>query len=176
MKLVGFAGPARAGKTSAANILKTHLDFEQVSFADPIRDFVRTLTGYTEETKEDIVPWIGKSPRYMMQTLGTEWGRDMVSPNLWVDHCIRKCADKNRVVIHDVRFPNEAEAVKKAGGLLVYIWRPDRTPVAEHSSESQGIDSCCDTTILNAGDLESFNCEVYKCVVRWLNLKGVLSH
>ena len=31
--------------------------------------------------------WGGKTPRYLMQTLGTEWGRMMVDGDLWVELC-----------------------------------------------------------------------------------------
>jgi hypothetical protein len=39
---------------------------------------------FDRQLKETPLPVIGKSPREIMQTLGTEWGRRLVNPDLWV--------------------------------------------------------------------------------------------
>jgi len=95
------------------------------------------------------------TPRYALQRLGTEWGRDCYS-DVWVDYCLRvakkvmwgqehKTHDKwdysqeeglfpwnlgsmediAGVVIPDVRFDNEAAAIQKAGGKIWLINRHD---------------------------------------------------
>lgn len=89
------------------------------------------------------------TPRYALQRLGSEWGRDCY-PDVWIDHAIRiagrlmgtdgnpnrpayspqrglnwrvsneAAGHRGNVVIPDVRFPNEAAKIRAAGGVL---WR-----------------------------------------------------
>jgi hypothetical protein len=71
-----------------------------------------------------------------MQTLGTEWGRNLIADDLWVKSAIRRAGDL-RTVITDVRFPNEMEAVVAAGGVCFGITADWITPVeGEHESEA----------------------------------------
>jgi hypothetical protein len=81
----------------------------------------------------------GRTPRVAMQTLGTDWGRNMVGPDLWVNATmLRVDADLARglvVVIDDLRFDNEALAIRKRGGLVVQLERPGVSYTGEHASE-----------------------------------------
>lgn len=150
-RIIGITGFKGAGKDTFAGMLaKQYPNAVLDSFAAPIRDFVRTHFGYTEENKEDPIPWLHgcKTPRYLMQTLGTEWGRDMVHPLLWTTLLMRRiaAADKDVVVlITDVRFDNEAELIERQGGVVVRVSRPGLAS-AEHRSEkgvsSQYIEYC----------------------------------
>jgi hypothetical protein len=81
----------------------------------------------------------GVSPRHIMQTLGTEWGRNQVYPNVWTDIALTQ-AEKLRnqginVVIDDMRFPNEYDLVKHVGGQAWRINRPGTDAVNGHGSE-----------------------------------------
>jgi hypothetical protein len=81
----------------------------------------------------------GATPRRAMQTLGTEWGRGCIAPDLWVRLFLLR-AERHRaagapVVCDDMRFANEAEAIRGAGGLLVRVDRPGVAPAAGHASE-----------------------------------------
>ena len=62
-----------------------------------------------------------------MQTLGTEWGRDQVHPELWIRHAQRRLDNYRRVsvnvVVTDVRFPNEADWLRANGGELWHVLR-----------------------------------------------------
>src|SRR5690606_24735571 len=61
----------------------------------------------------------GASPRKMMQTLGTDWGRQMIGEDIWVKAFARINAGK-QVVVPDVRFENEADIVR-ANGILIHL-------------------------------------------------------
>jgi hypothetical protein len=71
-----------------------------------------------------------------MQTLGTEWGRHLIHPDLWCSITLEQIelADLPLVVIEDVRFENEAQLIHKAGGV---IWRTQRESIktSQHASE-----------------------------------------
>lgn len=145
MKLVGLTGLPQAGKdTVAAALANTH-EFARMSFAGPIKDGLVVMLGLNRQDFEDaaakevVVPWIGKTPRQLMQTLGTEWGRDLVHPEIWIRHAQRRLDNYRRfsanVVVTDVRYPNEAAWLRKNGGELWHILRKDAPNVVNiHTS------------------------------------------
>ena len=123
-------GPGH-GKTTVAYALKNR-GFEIVSFAEPLRSMAYSLLmdlGLTpgdawralHESKNDVIPSLGVSGRYLLRTLGTEWGRDLVHQELWLKSWIARAGDTPLVVVDDVRFPNEAEMLRKRGAVLWLI-------------------------------------------------------
>lgn len=128
--LLGLAGPKRSGKSTVAAHLRERFGFVEDSFAAPLRQFVATILGLSlaelEASKERPVEWLdGVTPRSMMQTVGTEWGRQTVHADIWIRSAMRRadgargrCAD---LVFSDVRFENEALAIQQAGGHVVRL-------------------------------------------------------
>lgn len=104
------------------------------------------------------------TPRYAQQTLGTEWGRAMY-PSVWVDlvrRHIRKLHATSPgavVMVTDVRFPNEVDAVHAEGGV---VWRINRRTrrVDTHDSERLVAQLQADLDIQNNGTLEQFRAEL----------------
>jgi hypothetical protein len=142
--IVGICGPIGCGKSAAAEHLISSYRFERRRFAGPLKAMLATL-GLTEAEidgnlkEEPCERFGGATPRHMMQTIGTEWGRNCVHPNLWVlawQHLLPKNRD---VVVDDVRFQNEAKIIRDLGGILIQIDRPGTGPLAAHASEQQGI-------------------------------------
>ena len=72
--------------------------------------------------------------REFMQFFGTDVMRKMYEP-IWVSSCIKKIQQEQSelAIIADVRFPNEAKAIEKAGGTLIRLTR--QTIEDNHSSE-----------------------------------------
>jgi len=139
--LIGIAGPKRSGKDTLARLLCGALNARQDSFAAPIRNFIGELIGLDPELlelhKETPIPWLdGVTPRQMMQTVGTEWGRVMVHPELWVNSLMARVSHTQHVVISDVRFPNEARAILAHGGVVIAVDRPGTGEGDSHISES----------------------------------------
>jgi hypothetical protein len=126
------------------------------------------------------------TPRHALQQLGTEWGRACY-PNVWVDYALRVAArlakggyaydawrglfpvsvvegvmyPKTDVVISDVRFKNEVDAIKAAGGQVWRIERPALQPLpgqgSQHVSETEQDeipDDSFSAIIENTGTLE----------------------
>lgn len=89
----------------------------------------------------EFVPYIlSLSPRQIMQWVGTEVGRS-VYQDIWVETTIGKIkrwvAEGHSVVVTDLRFQNEAEALQRAGAALVRVVRDDvTTKEAGHASEA----------------------------------------
>lgn len=97
------------------------------------------------------------TPRLLLQLLGTECGRDIIHPNIWLNSLFSEYIDKSEKrtcpetgmpilatweekypnwIITDVRFPNEADIIKEKGGLLIRIESPRCNYDDTHSSET----------------------------------------
>lgn len=125
MRLIGIAGPARAGKDTLASYLLDNLsnDWLRSSFADPLKEMLRAIGVDCSDGKKAVVSDdYGVTPRHMMQTLGTEWGRNLIDSDIWVKAFARMNAGKC-VIVPDVRFENEAELVREHGVLIHLVGR-----------------------------------------------------
>ncbi len=152
--IIGLSGLAGVGKDTVADFLVRHHAFEKVALADPMKHFCKEVFGFTVEqlwgpsaARNAIDPRYGKAPREALQTLGTQWGRAFYE-NVWVDRAIRSAQERLRfyrsdgVVIPDVRFLNEREAIQAAGGQVWRIVRTDASyglvgAAAAHISETE---------------------------------------
>lgn len=154
---VGLMGPIGAGKTTVATMLEQAM-FERRPFAGPLKAMLRALGLSLEHTDGALKDrpcelLCGQTPRRAMQTLGTEWGRDLVGPALWANAW--RCAVEarpGRVVADDLRFPNEAEMIRTLGGQVWLIERPG-IAVGDHVSEQLWRQIVPDRVIANDGDL-----------------------
>jgi hypothetical protein len=122
--------------------------FVRVKFAGPLKTMLRSI-GLTKEQiegdlKEAPTPLLcGKTPRHAMQTLGTEWGRNLIGEHFWIRLWSETVADVlnpiigagGRVVVDDCRFENEAGAARRLGGLVVRLAGRSGVIGASHSSE-----------------------------------------
>jgi hypothetical protein len=137
--IIGFCGYPYNGKSEAAKRLVDNYAFIKMNFADNLKRMILTLRGVehrhvygTKADKEEIIEGLGVSGRYLMETLGTQWGRDMIKPSLWVDQSISSALNHlsmgSSVVYDDVRFHNEVTAIKDSGGIVIRIVRPGIEP------------------------------------------------
>lgn len=100
------------------------------------------------------------SPRVALQQLGTEWGRALWQ-DVWTEACRREVETSGaaRVVLSDVRFPNEAALVRQLGGRVVWIDASQRiAPTAgSHASEStlEQARSWVDAVVDNNGGVDA---------------------
>lgn len=165
--LIGLHGLARTGKDTVARYLAAHYALLSYAFADPLKQALAQMFNLTEAqlegaAKEQNIEWLGKSPRQLMQLLGTEWGRHLVHPDLWLllaeqnisNHLSIDQARYSGVVVRDVRFENEATWLRKQGGSVVHILRSEAPSVASHSSESGLMIHDNDFVLRNEGSLD----------------------
>ncbi len=165
-RLIAIAGRAGSGKNTAAQLLGA----AEISFAEPLKRFCQEvfafsdaqMFGPSEERNRPDPRYGGLTPRYALQTLGTEWGRHCY-PNVWAELGVRRAlaSPAPLVVITDCRFVNEALAVRRAGG---EVWRIVRPGVglagaaglhpSEAEQESPEFLALVNRTVTNAGTLE----------------------
>lgn len=163
--LIGLTGPAFSGKDTVGWFLTLQHGFTAKAFADPLRDGLRKMLGLLEsdflpDNKERTIDWLGKSPRELLQSLGTEWGRDLVHRQVWVRRMAMRIQDDlhadKLIVITDVRFVDEAELIHRFGGHIWQILRPgsETTEHSDHRSEQELVRIVPDTVILNDGTIK----------------------
>lgn len=179
-RLIALAGRAGAGKDTVAAMIHDALtDYGldgtiEERFARPIYDGVQAMFGLDVERldraqKEAVVDWIGRSPRALLQLLGTEFGRELVDPDIWV-RCLEQrlgeislLAD-DWVVVTDLRFPNELAWVRRKGGAVWWVERHGIAPVRAHASEQSVTAADCSRVIKNLGTLDDLATEVVRAV------------
>lgn len=141
--LIGLTGRAGSGKDTAAAYLAQAHRFMPLAFATPIRQMLQAGLGLTEEdfapaNKNEIIARLQRSPRQLMQTLGTEWGRTHVHSSVWVDLAVYELdrMENLDVAFTDVRFEEEASMIRNRGGFIVRLVRSVANPVHAHVSEA----------------------------------------
>ena len=142
MRVIGITGKRLSGKSTVARYLQEHYGFTRIRFADPLKGMMREhlrFFGLNEgiiermiegDLKEESSPYLsGKTPRYCMQHLGTQWGRETIDENHWTNAWsfrVNWQRDEGAfgIVADDIRFPNEATSIYGFSGIVVHITRP----------------------------------------------------
>lgn len=180
--VIGLTGAAGSGKDTVADILRETHRFIKLGFADPLYDMMSIVTRMPVESlrrregKEVVIGRVGASPRTLGQTLGTEWGRNMIAEDLWIRHLDGRLRDielrtgLNGLIISDVRFQNEIDYVHSLGGEVWRIERPDNpfAVVSEHPSEKPALG--VDDLIVNNLPLEGLKKVVLSKYVEYLGV------
>jgi hypothetical protein len=172
--LIGLTGKAYAGKDTSADYLVKQYCCVKIALADPLKRIVKDVFSFTDEQlwgpsemrnepDERYPRWVADvagekvqqylTPRYALQQLGTEWGRDCYN-DVWIDYALRMANEVltnqrsygakgglghgesggnyvytdtkfKGVVISDCRFMNEFAAIRKDGGKVWRIKRPE---------------------------------------------------
>lgn len=167
--IIGFSGPAGAGKSTAANFLVKLHGFRLVKFAGPLKAMLRAIMPGDDMNewiegalKGTVHPVLGQTPRHAMQTLGTEWGRACMGSDFWVNLARHEVAGGDDVVIDDVRFQNEYEMITGLGGKVIQI----RPKVMTHFRHISEVGCAFDQVIYNDGSMSDLFEQVGKCALR----------
>lgn len=174
-RIYGITGKARAGKDTIAEYLWAQYGVTRIAFADPLKLAAQNIFGLTQdqtwnpEFKEVIVDRWGMTPRQIFQKLGTEAIRNTFGPDVWIKRFMAQYEifmNTDDVVVPDVRFPNEARAIRDMGGVIIEVRRTGSGldgGEASHASES-GIGIDADYVIYNDGTLQELYSAVEKIV------------
>jgi len=158
--IIGISGKAKSGKDTAADMLsyiysnpdKSYKDYIEntevffdknayvVHFADALKEAARELCILDEDQtdtqagKLTVIPWLGITVRELLQKLGT-CVREGIDEDFWIKCLFARIEGWNTVIIADVRYPNEAQAIKDRGGVIIRINR-DGAGAGDHHSET----------------------------------------
>lgn len=190
--ILGLSSKAGAGKDLSASLIKElypSYNFETRKFAGKLKQIVGILTGKSVEELE--LPEVKNSQlspewgmliggkieiptyRQVLQWVGTEAMRDVLHTNVWCNalfadykgNCKKgncECNCYPNWLISDVRFPNESNAIKERGGLLIRLERPNLI-LMDHPSETSLDDyNGFDAVIENNGTIEDLKNKLQK--------------
>lgn len=169
--------------------------WEVRKFAGKLKQIICILTGCSMEQLEDeefknsnVLEILGEEPksyRWLLQKLGTEAIRDNIHKEIWVnslfadykrpyDVAIEKTGgytnspypmDYPNWIISDLRFLNEAKAIKDRDGIILRVTRFSNNSFDEHRSETELYNIIPDYEIGNNGCIE----ELYDMVKMFIN-------
>lgn len=142
--IVGICGFIGSGKDTAADYLVNFHGFRRESFANTLKDAVSQVFGWdrtllegrtkeAREWREQVDSWWAKrlgipnlTPRWILQYWGTEVCRRGFHDDIWIASLENKLRNsQDSAVISDCRFPNEINAIRRAGGIVIWIQRGD---------------------------------------------------
>jgi hypothetical protein len=140
--IIGITGFISSGKDTAANYFVAQHGFKRDSFAGALKDAVASVFGWDRELlegltpeariwREQVDPWwstrlkIPKlTPRWVLQYWGTNVCRFGFHDDIWIAALENRLRHRNgHTVISDVRFPNEIQAIRNAGGIIIWVKR-----------------------------------------------------
>ena len=132
-RVIAFAGPAGVGKSTAAEFLAKKLgDAKVLSFASPMKRMVAEILplgmeAFTQANKNNPEHGLcGKSPRFLLEKIGTEWGKQMIGQDIWLDIVANqiKAGGFDTFLIDDLRTDAEADYVhERFGGKVIELER-----------------------------------------------------
>lgn len=164
---VGIIGRARTGKDTAGKWFVDERGYRRLAFADALKDAALKVdpivevdnTGDYYRLAENVTEFGWEAAkeddevRRILQELGS--AMRAVDPDIWIRPVLAKAIEANDagvpVVVTDVRYPNEVEALKRSGFRLLHINRPG-VPQLNHESERLGPEAA-HYLVQNDGDL-----------------------
>lgn len=148
MIIVGISGKMRSGKDTAAKAIQEFIPNSRVwHWADLVKECTAAALGLPlDHFKDDlnkikdyqVGPGMTMTGREILQKVGTECFRNNIHTDFWVTRLFSRITqdkETNLHIIPDTRFPNEADAIKNAGGYVIRIER-DGLHRNDHASET----------------------------------------
>jgi hypothetical protein len=171
--IIGLSGYAQSGKDSTAELLCLNYGYERRSFAEPMRKALLLMNPIVKCDKRvvhldeavDLYGWEwakqNTDARRLLQVFGTEVGRGMFGESFWVNQALTGVQPEDKIVFSDVRFPNEAHAIKRLNGNMWRINRHNHSAVNGHKSEHAMDNFMFNHVIYNDGTIDDLSDEVF---------------
>jgi len=171
IRIVGITGKQNSGKDTLASAFIEN-DFLKMAFADPLKDVIHRMFNIPKTVLWGPSENRDTHTRMILQTLGTDYARG-IDPEVWIkrtterirevatrrrdplERCVVPLGDKElRIVVPDVRFSNEAEALRNFApdAVLIRVHRPG-------SEEGKAVETC---THISETEMDTIPSEMYK--------------
>ncbi|AYA36023.1 hypothetical protein D3Y59_02495 [Hymenobacter oligotrophus] len=179
LQLIGLAGKRGSGKNTVAELVRAmqpERNWQILAFGDGIKAVSAALASeptqpyYTQEGKAELLPVFGLTRGELLQQVGgalRTW-----RPQVWIEALLAALPADKPVVVADLRFPDEAEAIRSRGGV---VWRVEGDPLQQrgdgtrddnHPSET-ALDNYThyDAVLRNAGSLQDLQAQVQRLLL-----------
>lgn len=175
MTLLVIGGFATAGKDAVANFLVENHGWYKTYMSKPLETALLTLDPFVPVSKPEEVQIdvrysalhaaVGYDEskknwevRRLLQTLGTEVGRNMLDKDIWLRKVCAEVVEQQslgkNVVVTGVRYPNELATFNRMDAYSLWVHRPGTAPINSHSSENTLEPERFDKILENNGTLE----------------------
>jgi hypothetical protein len=146
MQIIGLGHTSRCGKDTLANAIiknleRTGLRAVKRPFAWKLKEICHDLYAWDgmrepefydtpegEPYRDIKLPTIGLTPVEVWVKFGTPAVREQVYQKTWIDYLLKGTKDVDVLIVPDVRFPNEVEALREVDATLVKVVRPGYGP------------------------------------------------
>ena len=126
--ILGISGKLGSGKSTITKlILAADPRYQHKSFASKLKIITHIMTGlpiddmYSQEGKNKYLPEWGMTVGTFQQLIGTNAIRNGIHQQAWVISLFAEYKKEDFWVIDDVRFKNEADAIKERDGILLRV-------------------------------------------------------
>lgn len=193
--IIGLSGYMGSGKDTAGQIIQKFTQsvearddmgagyivrqfFHIKKFSAKLKELASLMLGIPVEKFEDqdfkkskLGPeWSNMTVREFLQKLGTDAIRDKLHKDAWVNAAMAEYKESSNWIFTDVRFPNEAQAIKDRGGIIIRLNRypPGCSPKLMDLHESEiGLDDWdFDYVIYNLGTLEDLENQIKEILTK----------
>lgn len=144
MKIIALSGKAESGKDWLTRHVLLPRGYFQISFAD---QFKIGAIGKGFATYEEAYVTKPAEVRNFLQDEGTKRGRDLYGKDIWINtafawmHLFEVRNGIDKFVVADVRFRNEADAIRRKGGIVIRIDAPSRSAGSKLTPEQRAHES-----------------------------------
>jgi hypothetical protein len=182
-KIVAVCGLKRSGKDTIAEYLERSMGFLNVKIAGPLKQAVAHTFAFTKDQvegdmKDDVDPRWGISPRTAMQWFGTDimqYKAQDIMPGMgrlfWTKHLVTKIHSypmDQRIVISDLRFKHELDAMRESFSVFVIKVERSACPANDHHVSEEGCtDIAEDAKVTNDGDLGELYEKIRRMTALW---------
>jgi hypothetical protein len=175
-----YSSSPQQGKSTISKYLVEKYNYSMLTFASPMKDMITIIfkgLGYSDDKieamlygnlKEVIVKELGVTPRHMLVTLGSEWGRGMIDDSMWIKIAMKSLDNTINHVCEDIRLLNEAERLRSKGFKIIRVINP-RATLVESISEGKLDDYNFDKVLINDGTIEDLQKSVDSMIKEWEN-------
>lgn len=161
--IIGLTGYAQSGKDTVANILTKKYGFERRAFADNVRKVLYDLDVHGVRDVVDLIGWDRAKQiqgiRQLLQNVGVA-ARTHIDEQVWISAVLRTLNKETNYVITDVRFVNEASAIKAMDGKVWRVYRLGIGPVNNHISETELDKISPDKIVLNSSGFDGLEKQI----------------
>ncbi len=193
VQIVALTGPMGSGKSTICRYIKaaaakSNIECEVLSFATPIKMGCHVMFGgeaahWYGNKKNEVIPYLNKTPRELMQKLGTEFGRDMIDPLVWIKimhnnllaiiENVDKEAINYLILVDDLRFVEEADMFTELKAPMFRIDVDGEVPanVVHRSEAGIPIEKVTRSYIAARGDQDSLQ-NIAKLILKSVEFSG----
>ena len=147
--IIAFTAPKQTGKTTACRAIEAQHAANTHSFADPLKEFGKLIfpAAFMNEGKEQVFAPVGFSYRDFAVHTGDTWRK--LNQDVFINilkHRV-ELSNSNVILIDDLRYENEAKAIREMGGLIVRLSREGIEYTGEHATEQALDNSLIDDSV-----------------------------